>query len=70
VFGALALIAVSVVGLTVYAHLKSFESTDDAFISVHYQQHFATTGFFIVLRRYVQDSRHSLSGLHSSGTPI
>ena len=34
--GALALIAVSVVGLKVYAHLKSFESTDDAFISVHY----------------------------------
>jgi membrane fusion protein (multidrug efflux system) len=36
VFGALALIAASVVGLKVYAHLKSFESTDDAFISVHY----------------------------------
>jgi membrane fusion protein, multidrug efflux system len=36
VFGALALVVASVVGLQVYAHLKSFESTDDAFITVHY----------------------------------
>jgi Major Facilitator Superfamily/Biotin-lipoyl like len=36
VLGALALIVAAVVGLRVFAHVMSFESTDDAFISVHY----------------------------------
>jgi quinol-cytochrome oxidoreductase complex cytochrome b subunit len=36
VLGAFALIVACVMGLKVYAHLKSFERTNDAFISVHY----------------------------------
>jgi membrane fusion protein (multidrug efflux system) len=36
IFGAIALILAAVAGLCFFAHVMSWESTDDAFISVHY----------------------------------